>query len=77
MKEVYKDGMNDKKSLQIKLEHYELRRRKKLELVREERMKLIEDPPLMRTFNNNRYERTIYKEIENKLEKKKIMDEVK
>lgn len=35
MKEIYKDGMNDKKSLQIKLEHYEVRRKKKLQLVRE------------------------------------------
>lgn len=34
MKEIYKDGMNDKKSLQIKLEHYEIRRKKKLQLVR-------------------------------------------
>lgn len=77
MKEIYKDGMNDKKSLQIKLEHYEIRRKKKLQLVRQQRMNIIQDPPQLRYFNTNRYERTIYKEIENKLEKKKIMDEVK
>ncbi len=40
-------------------------------------MKIIEQPAGAHCFNNNRYERTIYKEIENKLEKKKIMDEVK
>lgn len=54
-----------------------MRRRKKLELVREERMRLIEDPPNMKSFGGNRFDRTVYKEIENKLEKKKIMDEVK
>ena len=41
MKEIYKDGMNDKKSLQIKLEHYEMRRKNKLKLLREERRALI------------------------------------
>lgn len=30
MKAIYKDGMNDKKSLEIKLEHYEARRKKKI-----------------------------------------------
>ena len=38
---------------------------------------LIEDPPNLRPFNNNRYEITQYKETEDKLEKKRIMDEVK
>ena len=37
MKKIYKDGMNDKKSLQLKLEHYEIRRKKKIELLIEER----------------------------------------
>lgn len=69
--------MNDKKSLQIKLEHYEMRRKKKIQLLLEERMQIIQNPPVSKNINNNRYERTIYKEIENKLEKKKIMDEVK
>jgi hypothetical protein len=33
--------MNDKKSLQIKLEHYEMRRKKKIQLLLEERMQII------------------------------------
>lgn len=40
-------------------------------------MRVINDPPVGRAYFDNRYERTIYKEIENKLEKKKIMDEAK
>ena len=30
MKAMYKDGMNDKKSLEIKLTHYDARRKKKI-----------------------------------------------
>ncbi len=33
--------MNDKKSLQVKLEHYEMRRKKKIHLLLEERMQII------------------------------------
>jgi hypothetical protein len=33
--------MNDKKSLQVKLEHYEMRRKKKIQLLLEERMQII------------------------------------
>lgn len=32
--------MNDKKSLQVKLEHYEMRRKKKIQLLLEERMQI-------------------------------------
>lgn len=44
MKQIYKDNLNDKNSLKIKHEHYEHRRKQKLELVRAEREKLIEEP---------------------------------
>jgi len=33
--------MNDKKSLEIKLQHYETRRKNKLELVRKERIDIL------------------------------------
>lgn len=41
IKKLYHDGHNDKQSLQIKMEHYELRRGQKLEIVRQERMNII------------------------------------
>ena len=34
MKTIYKDGMNDKKSLTVKLEHYETRRKNKINLLK-------------------------------------------
>lgn len=41
IKRIYKDGMNDKKSLEIKMQHYESRRKNKLEVVRKERNDII------------------------------------
>lgn len=77
MKDIYKDGINDKKSLAIKLEHYEMRRKNKIKLLREERRDLIEAAPNLKDKTVNRYDRTVVREVEDKLEKKKIMDEVK
>ena len=77
MKNIYKDGMNDKKSLQMKLQHYEIRRKKKIELLLEQRERIIRSPPNVIHKTRDRYENPIVKEVEDKLEKKKIMDEVK
>lgn len=41
MKQIYKDSMNDKKSLQLKHKHFEMKRQNKVKLLREEREKLM------------------------------------
>ena len=70
--------MNDKKSLLIKLEHYETRRCAKLELVRKERIDIMTNvKPMYRPNPTMRQTRVQIIEVEDKLEKKKIMDEIK
>ncbi len=43
IRHLYKDSFNDKKSLEIKSQHYEMRRRGKLELVRKERIEIMQN----------------------------------
>lgn len=70
--------MNDKKSLEVKLQHYELRRKNKLEVVRKERSDIINNiRPVYRPNHSQRRSRVEIIEVEDKLEKKRIMDEVK
>lgn len=58
IRKIYKDGINDKKSLQIKLDHYETRRQNKLEIVRKERADIINNVrPVYRPNHSTRQQR--------------------
>jgi hypothetical protein len=59
--------------------HYEARRKNKLDLVLQERMDILSNirPMYRPNLSENRTRRVEIIEVEDKLEKKKIMDEVK
>lgn len=70
--------MKDKKSLEIKMQHHEMRRKNKLDVVRKERIDIINNiRPVYRPNHSSRRQKVEIIEVEDKLEKKRIMDEVK
>jgi hypothetical protein len=68
IRHIYKDSFNDRKSLEVKLEHYETRRKAKLELVRKERMEIINNVrPVYRPNHATKKTRVEIIEVEDKL----------
>lgn len=45
--------------------------------MRQERKQILDEPPNFKNKTCDRYDRPVVREVEDKLEKKKIMDEVK